>query len=42
MFEYLTYLVNWTAVFVNEFMFHAVRDWWNLGYFVRDFWMGNY
>lgn len=40
--NYLAYLVNTIGYFVSEFTFHAVRDWWNLGYFVRDFLMGNY
>lgn len=40
--EEFLYRANWCYHFVVEFTFHLQRDPWNLGYFIRDFWMGNY
>lgn len=38
----MLYLANNVAYFIQEFTFHLIKDPWNLGYFVRDFLMGNY
>lgn len=42
MFSKIARLVLRLGIFIDDFCWHAVRDWWQLGYFVRDYFMGNY
>ena len=46
MFEVITegflYRANWVYGFFVEGTFHLQKDPWNLGYFLIDYWNGNY